>query len=198
MPTDGRSSRGRARPRTRAKIRALRRARSKMVNLEGERSANPATGSHPGGSMASASQSSGQASVRGVRGEILRSTVKVWVSQRFGLFLLGFWFLLLLCFYINAGECLPGGHWAGVPQGNWRVRVRGRCRRGRPLRAAVRRPSMPPSESALLLIDKWLPYSPFRGTFRPFPQLRKPFPPHLPAQSPTPPHLPPFYKTKWR
>ncbi|XP_060993535.1 FMR1 neighbor protein [Dama dama] len=103
MPTDGRSSRGRARPRTRAKIRALRRARSKMVNLEGERSANPATGSHPGGSMASASQSRGQASVRGVRGEILRSTVKVWVSQRFGLFLLGFWFLLLLCFYISAG-----------------------------------------------------------------------------------------------
>ncbi|KAB0353757.1 hypothetical protein FD755_023548 [Muntiacus reevesi] len=104
MPTDGRSSRGRARPRTRAKIRALRRARSKMVNLEGERSANPATGSHPGGSMASASQSSGQASVRGVWGEILRYTVKLWVSQRFGLFLLGFWLLLLLCFYMNSGK----------------------------------------------------------------------------------------------
>lgn len=206
MPTDRKSTRGRIRSRTRARIRALRRARSKKVNLGGESSAenraeNPAMGSQPRGSMASAQQSRGQAaSVHGVRGGTRRSTLKVWVSQRFGLFLLGFWFLLLLCFYMSTGECLPGGHCAGVPQGNWRGRGRGRCqRRGEPLCAVVRRPSMPPSQSALLLIDKWLPSSsPFRSTFRPFCQLRKTFPPHLPAQSPTPSYLPPFYKTKRR
>ena len=204
MPTDRKSTRGRIRSRTLAKIRALQWARSKKVNLGGESSAeNPATGSQPRGRMASAQQSRGQAaSVHGVRGGTRRSTLKVWVSQRFGLFLIGFWFLLLLCFYMSTGECLPRGHWAGVPQGNWRVRVRGRCQSGwggEPLRAVVRRPSMPPSQSALLLIDKWLPSSsPFRSTFRPFHQLRKTFPPHLPAQSPTPSHLLPFYKTKWR
>lgn len=134
MPADRKSTRGRIRSRTRAKFRGLQREQSKKVNLGGESSAeNPATESNPRGSMASAQQSRGQASVHGVRGETRRSTVKVWVSQRFGLFLLGFWFLLLLCFYTSAGECLPGGHWAGVPQGNWRVRVRGRCQRGRPL-----------------------------------------------------------------
>lgn len=137
MPTDGKPNRRRTRPRIRAKIRALRQACSKMVNLEGVSRANPATGSLPGGSMASAPQSSGHASVRGVRGETLLSRVKVWLSQHFRLFLLGFWFLLLLCFYMNSGECLPGGHWAWVPQWNWRVRVRGRCRRGRLLRAAM-------------------------------------------------------------
>ena len=77
-----------------------------MVNLEEESRANPATESHPGGSMASAPQSSGH----GVQGETLLSTVKEWVIQRFRLFLLGFWFLLLLCFYMHAGECLPVGH----------------------------------------------------------------------------------------
>ncbi|XP_055249497.1 FMR1 neighbor protein [Moschus berezovskii] len=104
MPSDRKLTRGRIRSRIRAKIRALRQARSKMVTLEGESSAeNPATGSHPAGIMASAPQSRGQASVHGVRGEMRQSTVKLWVSQRFGLFLLGFWFLLLLCFYMNAG-----------------------------------------------------------------------------------------------
>nr|CAI9689779.1 unnamed protein product [Rangifer tarandus platyrhynchus] len=103
MPTDGKPNRRRTRPRIRAKIRALRQACSKMVNLEGVSRANPATGSLPGGSMASAPQSSGHASVRGVRGETLLSRVKVWLSQHFRLFLLGFWFLLLLCFYMNSG-----------------------------------------------------------------------------------------------
>ncbi|XP_004022336.4 FMR1 neighbor protein isoform X1 [Ovis aries] len=104
MPADRKSTRGRIRSRTRAKFRGLQREQSKKVNLGGESSAeNPATESNPRGSMASAQQSRGQASVHGVRGETRRSTVKVWVSQRFGLFLLGFWFLLLLCFYTSAG-----------------------------------------------------------------------------------------------
>ncbi|XP_055419128.1 FMR1 neighbor protein isoform X3 [Bubalus kerabau] len=105
MPTDRKSTRGRIRSRTLAKIRALQWARSKKVNLGGESSAeNPATGSQPRGRMASAQQSRGQAaSVHGVRGGTRRSTLKVWVSQRFGLFLIGFWFLLLLCFYMSTG-----------------------------------------------------------------------------------------------
>ncbi|XP_060264439.1 FMR1 neighbor protein isoform X2 [Ovis aries] len=107
MPADRKSTRGRIRSRTRAKFRGLQREQSKKVNLGGESSAeNPATESNPRGSMASAQQSRGQASVHGVRGETRRSTVKVWVSQRFGLFLLGFWFLLLLCFYTSAA-CVP-------------------------------------------------------------------------------------------
>ncbi|XP_040121222.1 fragile X mental retardation 1 neighbor protein [Oryx dammah] len=104
MPTGRKSTLGRIQSRTRAKIRALRRVQSKKVNLGGESSAeNPATESHPRVSMASAQQSRGQASVRGVRGETRRPTVKVWVCQRFGLFLLGFWFLLLLGFYKSTG-----------------------------------------------------------------------------------------------
>ncbi|KAM8895699.1 FMR1 neighbor protein [Lycaon pictus] len=106
MPSEGKSMRGR----TRSKSRVLRGARSRLSSEAGCVAEDPATGSHPGGSlpgrqavMAATPQPGWQASLCGLQAETRHSLGRMWAHKRFALLLLGIWVLVLFCYYLNTG-----------------------------------------------------------------------------------------------
>ncbi|XP_054573365.1 FMR1 neighbor protein isoform X2 [Eptesicus fuscus] len=106
MPSEGRCSRGKTRPRT----KALKGTRIRLVRCDESYAAeNPVVGSHLSSStdrgrhpiMAATPQPSGQASLRGLRADRRKSLMNMWAENRLVLFLLTILLMTLLCYHLG-------------------------------------------------------------------------------------------------
>ncbi|XP_006171160.1 fragile X mental retardation 1 neighbor protein [Tupaia chinensis] len=107
MPSKGRSGR----KRKRSKTQEMQGVHSRLAACEAGRNENPAVGSNRGGDnpgheaiMAAMPQPVWQAFLRGLQAETRYSLVRMWAHKRFGILVLAFWALLLLCYFLSSGS----------------------------------------------------------------------------------------------